>query len=86
MTNSDIDALEEYFKSIALPSGSVYLHPSTRINDVPFFLESHFSALRLDPTSKMNIPIYDRLVALKALLEDNQLYWIHIIIELASIQ
>lgn len=64
-----IQELKDFFNSITLPEGTIYLHPSTKINDIRFFLKSHFKALENDPYSKVNAPIIDRLKKLKEILE-----------------
>lgn len=64
-----IQELKEYFSSIEIPNGPIYLHESTRINDVGHFLKSHFKALEENPDSKVNEPIRHRLLKLREILE-----------------
>jgi hypothetical protein len=66
-----IQELKDYFNSIDLPTEPVYLDPSARINNVRHFLKSHFSALEIDPGSKVNEPMISRLVKLKEILSEN---------------
>lgn len=67
-----IQELKDYFNSIDLPTEPVYLDPSARINNVRHFLKSHFSALEIDPGSKVNEPIVSRLIKLKEILSANE--------------
>jgi hypothetical protein len=66
-----IQELKDYFNSIDLPIEPVYLDPSARINNVRDFLKSHFAALEIDPSSKVNEPILSRLIKLKEILSNN---------------
>ncbi len=64
--------LEEYFKSIQLPSGPIQLNPSATIADVRHFLNSHFGPLKTDGETTVNLPLKHRLIELKELLENLQ--------------
>jgi hypothetical protein len=64
-----IQELKDYFNSIEIPTEPVYLHASTKIDDVRFFLNSHFNALEHNPDTKVNAPMIDRLILLKTILE-----------------
>ncbi|TCC88503.1 hypothetical protein EZ428_17830 [Pedobacter frigiditerrae] len=66
-----IPELEQWFKSVELPAAPLYLNPATKINDVNYFLESHFSPLRDTPITSINQPLLDRLLAFKLLIESN---------------
>ncbi len=64
-----IQELKDYFNSVELPTEPIYLDPSARINDIPFFLKSHFRALEENPDSKVNEPIKLRLIKLMEILD-----------------
>lgn len=66
-----IPELEIWFQTTELPAAPVLLNPSTKINDIKQFLDSHFYALKLNPTSKMSQPLLDRLLDFKLLIESN---------------
>jgi hypothetical protein len=66
-----IAELEAWFKNVELPAAPVLLNPSTQINDINLFLESHFSPLRMDAINKINQPLLDRLLDFKLLIESN---------------
>jgi hypothetical protein len=67
----NIQELEHWFTTVELPQAPLYLETSTKVNDVNKFLESHFYALKLNPNSKINQPLLDRLFAFKLLIESN---------------
>jgi hypothetical protein len=66
-----IAELEAWFKTVELPAAPILLNPSTKINDVNHFLESHFYPLKIDPANKINQPLLDRLLDFKLLIESN---------------
>ncbi len=66
-----IKELEDWFNSHPLPQPPVYLNNATKVNDIKQFLESHFAPLRIDPNSKVNQPLIDRLLDMKLLIEAN---------------
>lgn len=66
-----LQELEHWFQNAQLPEAPILLNPSTKINNVQHFLESHFYPLKLNPNSKINEPLLDRLLALKLLIESN---------------
>ena len=66
-----IPELEQWFKKVEMPATPLYLNPATKINDINYFLESHFGPLRLDPDNRINQPLSDRLLDLKLLIESN---------------
>ena len=66
-----INDLEAWFQKTELPEAPIMLNPATKINNVQHFLESHFYALKLNPNSKINEPLLDRLLAFKLLVESN---------------
>jgi hypothetical protein len=41
----NIHELENWLKRVKLPAAPIYLNPSPEINNVEYFLESHFSSL-----------------------------------------
>lgn len=71
MTLPEIQKLEEFFAKAEKPEIPLMLNPATQINDYEHFLESHFTALKQDPASKVNQPLLWRLQALKLLIESN---------------
>jgi len=66
-----IQELETWFQKTELPAAPILLNPATQINDVKQFLDSHFYPLKLNPTSKINEPLLERLLAFKLLIESN---------------
>lgn len=66
-----IAELEDWFNSVELPAAPLLLNPSTQINDVRMFLDSHFYPLKLAPVNKMTQPLLDRLYDFKLLIESN---------------
>lgn len=70
----NLSELQEYFKSKELPTGPFKLNESTTINDLPHFLNSHFSPLLIDPYSKVNQPLLSRLIELKQVLDSLKVY------------
>ena len=66
-----IAELEAWFQTTELPPAPVMLNPSTKINDVKLFLDSHFYPLKLNPNSKITQPLLDRLLDFKLLIESN---------------
>ena len=66
-----IQELEAWFQNTKLPEAPILLNPSTKINNIEQFLESHFYALKLNPNSKINEPLMERLKAFKLLIESN---------------
>jgi len=69
----DIQEFKDYFASLELPTTPIYLDASAKIIDVPHFLESHFKALEINPDSKINVPIKERLIKLRGILSNNML-------------
>ncbi|MFI5452245.1 DUF6965 family protein [Pedobacter sp. UC225_61] len=67
----NIEELEQWFKTVELPTAPLLLNPSTQINDVQLFLDSHFYPLKLGPINKINQPLLDRLLDFKLLIESN---------------
>ncbi|RZK17232.1 MAG: hypothetical protein EOO43_13695 [Flavobacterium sp.] len=66
-----LNELEDWFQNTQLPEAPILLNPSTKIDNVQHFLDSHFYALKLNPNSKINEPLLDRLLAFKLLIESN---------------
>ncbi len=71
MTMQEVNDLEAWFKAVELPKPPVLLFPGTEIADVNKFLEAQFTALKVDPGSKVNVPVIYRLKAFKLLIESN---------------
>jgi len=67
----NVEELENWFKNVELPKAPVLLFPGTEIADVDKFLEIHFLALKSNPDSKANVPVWHRLKAFKLLIESN---------------
>lgn len=67
----NVQELEDWFKSVELPKPPIMLFPGTEIADLDKFLEVHFAALKANPDSKANVPVWHRLRALKLLIESN---------------
>lgn len=64
-----IQELDIWFANAKLPEGPLLLYPGTTINNVQDFVVSHFSVIKANPSSKLVQPFFDRLHALKSLLE-----------------
>jgi len=70
MTLGDIEDIEGAFHGITLPEGPLYLNVATKITDLPAFIQAQLSIIKNAPDSRMSIPAYDRLLALKKILEE----------------
>jgi hypothetical protein len=68
MTLGEIEDIEGAFHGIDLPSGPVDLNEATRIIDVKAFIQAQLSIIKNAPESRMSIPAYDRLLALKEII------------------
>ena len=68
MTLGEIEDIEGEFHGIDLPTGPIDLNEATRINDVKAFIQAQLSIIKNAPESRMSIPAYDRLLALKAII------------------
>jgi hypothetical protein len=66
--NSLIDELENFFKSITLPTEPVKIDTYTTINDVLFFIDSHLSIVKAQNGNKTFKPYLKRLQKLKLCL------------------
>lgn len=66
--SNEIKELENYFKSIELPTESVKLNQCSMITDVALFIESHLSFLKRNNGKKRFIPYLNRLQELKLIL------------------
>lgn len=67
MTN--IAELETWFRTAKLPAAPIQLFPGTTIMDVETFLQSHFTPLKLSPSSPTAHTHLYRLLALKSYIE-----------------
>jgi hypothetical protein len=68
MTLAEIEDIEGAFYGIDLPEGPIELNEATRIIDVPAFIQAQLSIIKNAPESRMSIPAYDRLLALKDII------------------
>jgi hypothetical protein len=68
MTLGEIEDIEGAFHGITLPDGPIKLNEATQIIDVKAFIEAQLSIIKNAPESKMSLPAYDRLVALKQII------------------
>jgi len=73
MTTGEIEDIEGAFHGIELPEGPIELNEATRIIDVKAFIESQLSIIKNAPESRMSIPAYDRLVALRNIINAQNL-------------
>lgn len=71
MTIQEVKQMEEWFAQNELPKPPIMLFPGTVISDLDKFLEVHFAALKANPDSKANVPVWHRLRAFKLLIESN---------------
>jgi len=71
MTAQQLQDLEHWFTTVEMPAEPVYLNPSTKINNIEQFLESHFYGLKQNPLNKITQPLLDRLLDFKLLIESN---------------
>lgn len=69
MTLEDIEHLENRLHGLTLPDGPIDLDTGIRITDVPFFVKSHLTKLKHNPTAKTSEPAYDRLLKFVELAE-----------------
>ena len=68
MTLGEIEDIEGAFHGIELPDGVFELNEATRITDVKAFIQAQLSIIKNAPDSRMSIPAYDRLLALKEII------------------
>jgi hypothetical protein len=68
MTSGEIEDIEGAFHGIDLPNGPIELNEATRIIDVKAFIQAQLSIIKNAPESRMSIPAYDRLLALKEII------------------
>ena len=68
MTLGEIEDIEGAFHGIALPDGPIVLNEATRIIDVKAFIQAQFSIIKNAPESRMSVPAYERLIALKEII------------------
>jgi hypothetical protein len=68
MTAGEIEDIEGAFYGIDLPQGPIDLNEATRIIDVKAFIQAQLSIIKNAPESRMSIPAYDRLLALKNII------------------
>jgi hypothetical protein len=68
MTSGEIEDIEGAFHGIDLPNGPIELNEATTIIDVKAFIQAQLSIIKNAPESRMSIPAYDRLLALKEIL------------------
>ena len=70
MTIGEIEEIEGAFHGITLPEGPLYLNVATKIIDVKVFIQAQLSIIKNAPDSRMSIPAYDRLLALRKIIEE----------------
>ena len=68
MTLGEIEDIEGAFHGIDLPEGPIELNEATKIMDIKMFIQAQLSIIKNAPESRMSIPAYDRLLALKEIL------------------
>jgi hypothetical protein len=68
MTSGEIEDIEGAFHGIDLPNGPIELNEATTIIDVKAFIQAQLSIIKNAPESRMSIPAYDRLLALKEII------------------
>jgi hypothetical protein len=62
--DADIQEMEEFFSTTELPK-SIRLGAGTVITDVPSFIDSHLTIIKLKKGVSLFEPFYDRLVIAK---------------------
>jgi len=68
MTLGEIEDIEGAFHGIDLPEGPIELNEATKIMDIKMFIQAQLSIIKNAPESRMSIPAYDRLLALKEII------------------
>lgn len=63
-----ISELNQYFKSIELPSGPIRLNACTYVSNVSEMIESHFTAVRANDGNSTFLPFLNRLQQMKTYL------------------
>ncbi|KPH13308.1 hypothetical protein AMQ68_12680 [Chryseobacterium sp. ERMR1:04] len=66
-----ISELEIWFEEARRPEMPIMLNNATRVNDYEKFLDNHFSPLKANPDTKINLPLLIRLKQMKLLIESN---------------
>lgn len=65
---TDVSELRAHFKSIAIPEGPIRLNCCSVINNIPIFLNSHFSVLKANDNNATFEAFLIRLKELKEVL------------------
>jgi VirE N-terminal domain/Primase C terminal 2 (PriCT-2) len=68
--SSEITELEQFFKTVKLPSGSIQLDSCSKITDLPLFVESHLSVLKAQNGNMRYKPYLDRLKEVKRIMSN----------------
>lgn len=68
MTLGEIEDIEGAFHGIDLPEGPIELNEATKIIDVKAFIQAQLSIIKNAPESRMSLPAYDRLLALREII------------------
>lgn len=68
--SNDIVELEKFFESIDLPTQPIMMNQCTTITDCSFFIESHFSIIKLTNKKSFILPYLHRLKELKIVLSE----------------
>ncbi len=68
MTLGEIEDIEGAFHGIDLPEGPIELNEATKIMDIKMFIQAQLSIIKNALESRMSIPAYDRLLALKEII------------------
>lgn len=66
--NKEIEELENYFDSVELPTEPIRIDPCGTINNIPYFIEGHFSAVKANNGKRVYLPYLNRLQDLKRIL------------------
>ncbi|RZK26583.1 MAG: hypothetical protein EOO43_02385 [Flavobacterium sp.] len=69
----DIESIEQYFNSTALPLHAVELSAGIRINNVETFVNAHVATARANNGRAAYLPYFERLQQLKNILSQNQI-------------
>jgi hypothetical protein len=66
-----IEELEEWYKNAPAPEMPVMLNEATKVTNYELFVGSHFEGIKNAPTDSTKLPLLNRLLQMKLLIEAN---------------
>ncbi|MET7253592.1 DUF6965 family protein [Dyadobacter fermentans] len=66
-----VQELKEWFEGREMPTETVWIHKSLKVDDPKHFLQLHFNSIEADPNERANDPLILRLILMKEWMEAN---------------